>query len=304
MCGYCVEGGFTIDFIECEKSYKKVELNNILVTTCLQESENIPEIICELKKFDNFHGSIEIVFCRIWEMLLFQEDYEYSLSLLSEFETASINDFFIKLKGNNDHKLCESLSNNNLYTDRSNWKNFIKNKPQLIEDSTNVLNDYYHFWILGKGKKTSDPSKRIQETGIMNPIENTIPKDMGKFYSLFPIVYFSLLVLLRYQKDSNIIKLIALENPYDVPDFLGYDLWLQRKAFSTCTKNYGVQFILDNYDNIRIELIYYSLLKESVCLADMEVLKDHLLSDQHWGESMWVDSDSIVELINSSMSAS
>jgi len=127
--------------------------------------------------------------------------------------------------------------------------------------------------VLGENKEFSDPGKRMEETGIMDPIENTTPKDWDKFFSLFPVAYFSFLILARHKIDAKILRQIALECPRDVPSFTGNDLWLQRKAFAVCVKYYGVQFILDNYDDIRLEMIYYSLLKESICVADLDVLK-------------------------------
>ena len=73
MCGYCIEGGVILGFIGHEKASEKVELENNWISIYLQESKNIPEIICRLKKFDNFSGSIDIAFYRIWEMLIFQK---------------------------------------------------------------------------------------------------------------------------------------------------------------------------------------------------------------------------------------
>ncbi|MBB1126238.1 hypothetical protein [Thiospirillum jenense] len=58
----------------------------------------------------------------------------------------------------------------------------------------------------------------------------------------------------------------------------------------------------NNYDNmqlennIRIELIYYGLLNNAICVADLDRLKRHLLSNEHWG--YWVESDAVIALIN------
>ena len=295
MCGYCIEG-LVLDFIEHEKASEKVDLENILIPNYLQESENIPEIICGLKKFDNFPESIDVVFYRIWEMLVFQKYDGIYQSLIHDFDAESINDFLTEIRNTSDFKACEVLGNNELYIGHDYYEQLISNKKQLVDDSVEKLKAYYDFWLLGNNKETSDPEKRMEETGIMDPIENAAPKDCDRFYSLFPVVYFSFLILTRYKSDSGILKHIALESPHDTPDFIGYDLWLQRKAFAACVKNYGVQFILDNYDDIRLELIYYSLLKESVSIVDLDILKNHLLSNDHWVNI--VDSDSVVELIN------
>jgi len=69
-----------------------------------------------------------------------------------------------------------------------------------------------------------------------------------------------------------------LNCPHDVPDFTGNDLWLQRKAFLFCVKKYGLEFILDNLNKIRFELIYYILLKTDMKLIDLSRLRKAVLS--------------------------
>lgn len=296
MCGYCIEAAVVLDFVESEISCKVVDLENNWVSIYLQESKKFPEIISKLKIFENFPSTIDIAFCRIWEMLLCGEYDEINKLTTNEYDVESINNFLVKLKNNCENKKWESLGDNKLYIENGAWEQFACNVSELIENSELTLEGYYNWWVLGVNKETSDPKDRMEETGIMNPIEDSTPTDWDKFYNTFPFVYFSFLVLTKYQNNSNILKKIALESPRNVPNFLGYDLWLQRKAFTTCVKEYGVQFILENYRDIRFELIYYSLLQNSITMVGLGVLKEHLLSHDHWVDG--IDTDSVVQLIN------
>lgn len=296
MCGYCIESAVVLDFVESEMSSKKVELENNWISMYLQESKDFPEIINKLKKFDNFPGSIDMAFCRIWEIWLCQEYDEIYKLLKNDYDSECINKFLVGLQNNSDNYRWRSLGDNKLYVDSGCWEKFTANINQLIADAELTLKSYHNWWVLGVNKEISDPEKRMEETGIMDPIEDTTLPDWDKLYAAFPFIYFSFLVLSKYQKNSNIIKQIALQSPHNVPDFSGYDLWLQRKAFTACVNEYGVQFILENYEEIRLELIYYSILQKSISMMDLGVLKEYLLSHDHWADG--IDADSVVRLVN------
>jgi len=297
MCGYCIEGGIVLDFIEHEQSESESEDESRFLADelFLLESYDYLGAMTKMQNSINFSRLIDVVFCRVWETLVNEEYYGALQRVSVLFGADTINKFLSKIKGNHNHSSWNLLGNSKLYFDKSKWEIFINNKELLIRNSENTLASYYRWWIQGENKKTSDPTQRMEETGIMDPIDNTIPKEWDKFYSSFPFVYFSLLFLLKHQDNSDIIKRIALEDPNDVPDFLGYDLYLQRKAFAACVKKYGVSFIIENYDDIRLELIYYALLKKSICNKDAAVLRVHLLSHSHW--SMGISTDEVLQFI-------
>jgi hypothetical protein len=301
MCGYCIEGDVVLGFIRCEKASEAVEIVGFVAPVYLRESEDILGILSKIKTFDDFSGSIEIAFFRIWEDLVFQQHHDLYKGIINEFSRESSENFLTKLKNKNDGKAFEALGDTDLYVDSSRWNQFISNKEQLIEESEEILNDYYDFWLLGSGKEKSDPSEWMVETGIMDPIDNTIPSDWDRFNSSFPMVYFSFLILVKYKSNSKLIKSIALKRPDNCPGFIGNDLWLERKAFIVCVKKHGIQFILDNYNDIRYEQIYYYLLTEPVCVEDLDVLKEKVLSNNQG--IYCIDPDSVVELIDDLKSA-
>jgi hypothetical protein len=296
MCGYCIEGGVVLYFLECEKASEMVELENNWVSIYLRETENVLGIVSRIKTFDDFSDSIDSAFYRIWEGLVFQQHNNLYNKIIHEFSAESSENFLTKLRNKNDGKAFEALGDTDLYVDSSRWDQFISNKEQLIEGSEEILNDYYNFWLLGSGKEKSDSSEWMVETGIMDPIDNTIPSDWDRFNSSFPMVYFSFLILVKYKSNSKLIKSIALKRPDNCPGFIGNDLWLERKAFIVCVKKHGIQFILDNYNDIRYEQIYYYLLTEPVCVEDLDVLKEKVLSNNQG--IYCIDPDSVVELIN------
>ena len=296
MCGYCIEASVAFSFVEREKSSENIKKDDCWMPIYLQEAEDIVDIVYKQIATDHLARSIDVVFYRIWEILLFQERFEVCRSLFDEVDQEAKNDFLGRLKNNKYSGLFGPLGEGETYIDSDDWKRFAESKDQLIEGAIKTLNDYCNFWVLGVGKEKSDPERRLRETGVMDPVENTTPKDWNRFYSLFSIAYFSFLILLKYRNDDALIKRIALGSPHDTPDFFGYDLWLQRKAFTVCVRNYGIRFIQENIDSIRLELIYYSLLKRAICTSELDALKNHLLSYDYF--SIAIDSETVIGLIN------
>lgn len=301
MCGYCIEGGVVLYFIQCEKASEMLELENNLLSIYLRETENVLGIVSRIKTFDDFSESIDIAFYRIWEGLVFKQNNDLYNKIIHEFSAESLEKFILKLRNEIDDKAFEALGKTELYADSNRWDQFISNKSQLVDNAEEILNDYYDFWLLGSGKSKSDPSERMLETGIMDPIDNTIPSDWDRFNSSFPMVYFSFLILVKYKSNSKLIKSIALKRPDNCPGFIGNDLWLERKAFNVCVNKHGIQFILDNYNDIRYEQIYYYLLTEPVCVEDLDLLKEKVLSNNQG--IYCIDPDSVVELIEDLKSA-
>ena len=286
MCGYCIEEGIVYSLLEDEQAINKVDF---LAPIFILESHNYFGTMTKIRNLSNFSRLIDVVFCRVWETLINEENDDAYQRISIKCGADTIDKFLSKIKGNQDHPSWHLLGDSNLYLSESNWKMFIDNKELLIRNSENTLALYHKWWIQGGNKETSDPGQRLEETGMMDPIDNTAPKEWDKFYSSFPFVFFSLNFLLRHKDSSDIIKKIALGKPSNVPDFSGYDLFLQRKAFAVCVKKYGVSFIIENYDDIRLELIGYVLLKKLICNEEMVVLKEHLLSHSHWVMGMNVD---------------
>jgi hypothetical protein len=209
MCGYCIEGAVTLNFIENENSSNNEELENDWIPIYLQESRHFPEIISKLKNFDNFQGSIDVAFYRLWEALLNQGNRDIYYYLVNEYGEKAFNNYLAALKNNYHKKSWKALGDSELYICGDRLEHYLGSINELIEDSESTLKSYLDFWICGINKEISDPEKRMEETGIMDPIENTAPKDWDSFYTLFPGVFLSFLIIKRFKNDSEILRRIA-----------------------------------------------------------------------------------------------
>ena len=303
MCGYCSESAYLLSFID-----ENIDVTNPFVyPVYIEENENFIEELNTTKEIYNIISisdisEICIVCCKIFEKLILQnknfchilKDKHY-MDGIKEIDTLNTNRCeYTYLNNFTIEKLC---------IDAKYREEFLQDKTKLINISTKILKSYCKFWILGHGKEISCPDDRMSEKGIMDPVENTTPEDWERFYSSFPIVFLAFLLLERYIQKSKIIKYIALNHPHDVPDFPGLDLWLQRRAFIKCIKEYGIQFFLKNYESIRLELLYYSILKNVITRNDLLLLKKYLLTydKKYWGYS--IDAEMVIEVINKKLKA-
>ena len=160
-----------------------------------------------------------------------------------------------------------------------------------------LLNFYHDWWLLGIGKEKSEPHQRMEQTGIMDPIDNTTLAEWNKFDALYPAISFALSYIIHHHSASEIIQKIALTNLEDVPDMWGKDLWLQRRAMIACVKHYGLSFIVDNLSQIRYELIYYVLLKTDAHPIELNKLKEAIMSEGEHPMQGMMESGHIIELM-------
>ncbi len=205
MCGYCIESAVVLDFIQNEKDGAYANLENNWVSIYLQECCDLQYAVEKLGEFPGFQGAIDVAFCRVWESLVNNERGDFYKSIEQYFDAELIDEFLIKIQS---HEIANFLpiGNKRLYTDYAYWEEFVGNSEPLIAESKKILESYHKWWVKGMEKEISDPNKRLEETGVMDPIENTTLQDWDNFYSLFPIVYFAFLILSKYQKDSEIIR--------------------------------------------------------------------------------------------------
>lgn len=283
MCGYCVEAIIMEQFIKKETFSEPIEYEEMFLPNYLQESKGFPGILDQLKSFKNLRKFVDIAFCRLWEMLLDNEEGWTYKDICTLFGEASVNEFLISFGKSSNLKNWRPLGDTRLYENSDYRNRFFNNKQPLIDKSKQTLISYYDWWIDGFNKK--------KETSN----ENTA-KDLEKFYDLFPAIFFSFSVLARHQSSSDILKKIAVDNRNTMPDFPGYDLWLEKKAFLVCIKEYGIQFILDSDKKIRIESVYYALLKNAFSKDELSFLEKKVSGRMLSVTGMEIQS--ILELIN------
>ncbi len=190
------------------------------------------------------------------------------------------------------------LSDINLLNDEACWNEFIADKERILKNSLELLNFYHDWWLLGIGKEKSEPLQRMEQTGIMDPIDNTTLAEWNKFDALYPAISFALSYIINHHNDAGIIQKIALTNLEDAPDMWGKDLWLQRRAMIACVQRDGLVFVTENLSQIRYELIYYVLLKTDTKPAELDRLKEAILTETEYQMQGMMESEHIIELMD------
>ncbi len=271
MCGYCTEELMMQESVKARLSSSQIEIDNILLYQYLQEVEDFDGII-KNKTFsaqylpDVSGELVDILFCRLYDRFLFHgHDGELFNHLLATIGICEADNFFTARQHCHDQGLLDPtlsiLAMPGLYQDEHIWKAHIGNDATLTSIVTEALCRYINWWLLGKGrKKNLDHDRRLSETGILDPIMDTPKEEWAKFSSIFPGLYFALALLSRTRPRSEIIKTIALTCPDGTPDLVGNDLWIQRRAFLSCVKEYGIDFVVNHIQKIRPSLITHAVL--------------------------------------------
>jgi hypothetical protein len=153
---------------------------------------------------------------------------------------------------------------------KAKWSEFT-DKPDLLDQCADLLERYHSWWLRGEGQHKNDLNLRMKQTGVLDPIEDITRDEWELFYSLFPAIYFALNYLSRYGEDLGPVENVALTDINGVPDFPGFDLWLQRKAFTSAVQARGTSFLLDNLElELRPLLIYYAFLRFDLVRKERE----------------------------------
>jgi hypothetical protein len=265
----------------------------------LQESDDIKTEIQQLEDPNNPKSLIELAFCRLYDHY-FEHGFDVELfNILQEkFGYEAVQAYLTRRQACSSAFKAE-LSDINLLSDEACWNRFISDKERILKNALDLLNVYHDWWLLGIGKEKSDPDEQIEEFGILDHVDNTTLAEWNKFDALYPAISFALSYFINHHSDSEIIQKIALTNLEDAPDMWGKDLWIQRKAMIACVKSGGLSFIVNYLNQIRYELIYYVLLKADTNSAELNQLREAVLSEgEHPLLSSVMESDHIIGLID------
>jgi len=293
MCGYCYEG---IMLHVVETGHKGTKGYRF---SYLQESDDIKSEIQQLEDPNNPEPLIDLAFCRLYDHYFANGfDVELFNILQDKFGYEAVQACITRRRSSSSEIFKTELSNINLLNNETCWNQFIADKEKILKNALGLLNFYHNWWLLGIGKEKDDPDERIEETGVMDPIDNTTLAEWNKFDTLYPAASFALSYIIHHHSDSEIIQRIALTNLEDVPDMWGKDLWLQRRAMIACVQRDGLSFIMNNLNQIRYELIYYILLKIDTSSADLKKLKEAILTEDEHPMRGMMESEHIIELMN------
>lgn len=295
MCGYCTEGvaiNYAVsvaDGTASELSFDGVEVDDLTATVYLIESEDFISLFLSMaqNKGTGFlvGPSKWIAFFRLIEDFM-RSGYEFE-----KYHTVSKHlppqvwrGFFIEFEKYTESKSWLLMLRPESLGSEYGWNDFIESKG-LLNKSIETLDFYYEWWISGKTEIDADESKRRE-----------------KFNAIFPFVLISFLYFSKQDPGSEIIKKIALEPPKDIPAFEAFDLWLQRQTFVFCVREYGIQFIFENYQRLRAELIAYALLKVYIDSVGLNTLME-FFSNNKLEPQILADSDYLLEIVNDLLEA-
>jgi hypothetical protein len=120
-----------------------------------------------------------------------------------------------------------------------------------------LLNEYVGWWLDGGSVQHQDLNQRMQDTGIMDPIEDIPMAEQLLFSHRFPALWFSVLRISRLPTGTKMLWTIITKNPSGVPDFDGLDLWLQRRATLAYYDQQGLGPFLNEVESVREGLFQY-----------------------------------------------
>ena len=273
MCGYCIEKAM-IDLLDREMGssapLSEDQMSILLLDSHTQETGFPMHCLKHAREWDKELDILYVLHCRSLEEIATRPA---SATKGSPPHNALIKHYHAykrfassRLKRNDLENILPHPSWLILYDpdfifSQTKWEELTSN-PDLLAQCASLLERYYFWWLRGEGQQKNDLDQRMKKTGVLDPIEDITRDDWDLFYSLFPAVYFALVYLSRHGEDLNPVENIALTDVNGVPDFPGFDLWLQRKALACAVQVRGVTFLLNNLDwEMRPVLIYYAFLR-------------------------------------------
>lgn len=145
---------------------------------------------------------------------------------------------------------------------------------RMLPSCKKLLGHYYSWWLKGDGLRKNDLHQLMEETGIMDPLDDIAEDQHGRFRLLLRAIYFGVLVAGKYRAGSNILLKLAQSDPSGVPLFEGNDLWLQRVAALKLYDQVGIEGFLEHFPVLRATHFYYINLVRGFTAEEKELVRD------------------------------
>jgi len=217
-----------------------------------------------------------------YQTLLNKASFRDAIVALCSPET--MNEFAAATDGLNIEQL------GNLFDIETYFCNNKLNSAVMTSECRRLLEHYVSWWLQGEGLGKNDLLAMMEETGIMDPINDVTDADRTRFALLCRAVYFSILVIGRTAEGKQLLLAIAQKWPAGVSFFDGDDLWLQRVATlrlydlegfepflgyltSICASNYYFLDLVRNFSTKQKKL----LLEEAIRYPEDET-RDNFMS--------------------------
>lgn len=131
-----------------------------------------------------------------------------------------------------------------------------------------LLKLYADFYLDGVGLKRNDLNELMDETGVVDPIDDICIEDRQAFSARFPAFWCALHWLGGQAEDVPLLWKMVTQNAIGVPDFDGLELWLQRRAALISYDRKGFERFGGDLISIRPELIWYLALMRPITDAE------------------------------------
>ncbi len=299
MCGHCIEN-VMLDLLEQEISTGRPDQDekvSPLFESLTQETNFLMHGLKLARKFEMMDETFYVVLCRAIEEIVNHPDTAMRSSLPQMALIKHMHGYkkFIASRFNADElksllpdPTWMALYQPDFVFSASAWTEFFS-RDTLLSESAHLLEKYCKWWLKGEDQTKIDLDKRLQETGVLDPIEDISDSDWERFYNLYPAIYFAMNYCSRNSPDLPTLQSIAMDYPNGVPHFPGYDLWLGRKALVMMIKHHGVDFLLGNIsEELSLNRLYYAFIRlESVRNTKdqiIEKLQVVLDNDDPYGE--------------------
>ncbi|QOJ20948.1 MAG: hypothetical protein HRU77_09740 [Gammaproteobacteria bacterium] len=265
----------------------------------LEEADDLKTEIEQLVDPNNPEPLIDLAFCRLYDHYL-MHGFDAGLfnTLQNKFGQEAVQAYLAKRQASHNDLFRAELSQIGLLRDETRWNQLMADHKRIHSNALELLNSYYNWWVLGIGKEKEKRKPNSIDENLLFPDElMTASAEWDKFHALYPALFFALSYLINHHSNSDIIRKIALTNLKDGADIWTKDLWLQRKAMIASMKRDGFSLIVDNLSQIRYELIYYVLLKSDTNPAELNKLKEAILSEDGHPMQGMMGSENIIELV-------
>ena len=249
MCGYCVEAAAFSDVIETIKGDMRPTYVPILGGIHLQELADWRKELESWSSSDQAAGFL-VPLCRHWSERLGGKAPTALAETLHPDALVELQRWLATLDYSAEWQWA-------LRTDG------LPPSPPLIELARANLDTYISNWI--------------QPSGPVN-----MTWDHETLYERFLGVSIAFDLVAQYAPDDARLKVLATQNPTMTPFFNALDLWLQRRALHACTSHFGIEFIEENFDVLRIEATISVVLTDLLTRDDLIELRAALQDRSHW----------------------
>ncbi|MHB8762648.1 MAG: hypothetical protein ACYC6J_09775 [Coriobacteriia bacterium] len=132
-------------------------------------------------------------------------------------------------------QLAERLRDPQTLLDDERWQDFLAAPDERTADSRVALEHYVSWWLQGHELWCRDPMVRFSAPGVVDPQYqaecDAAAEAQAWFELLFPALFFAVAYLARRDGFGDLLERVAVTDPFQLPEFAGLDLWLQRRAF-------------------------------------------------------------------------